>query len=209
MYMKAYSVALILDDQQLFADLFSYMLKQEHLFDTVKSFHHMDDLRDCIKNFEGAEFYLFLDDCVKSTFGLRLVSVVRKMSKSVKIIILTGTTSPIIAEHIMAMKPNAVISKAIGIRHLSDCKDTLERGGVYLAPNIVELIKRGRGLPRFTSRELEVLSFFEQGMSVAETALETGLSPHTVVTHRRNMMNKTNSRSIGQLIKYSKDNGVL
>ena len=53
-------------------------------------------------------------------------------------------------------------------------------------------------LPRLSEREREVLTLIVKGFSYAEAARLTGVSPHTVTTHVRNIYRKLEVHSRGE-----------
>ena len=61
----------------------------------------------------------------------------------------------------------------------------------------------------FSQRELEVLKLCAKGITIKEVASILILSKHTIVSHRRRMMNKTNTRSITELLDFVRESGIL
>jgi DNA-binding NarL/FixJ family response regulator len=61
----------------------------------------------------------------------------------------------------------------------------------------------------FTSRELDILYFLEQGLSSKDIALKLDISIGTVKTHRKNMMNKIGTENSLKLIKTAIGNGWI
>lgn len=61
----------------------------------------------------------------------------------------------------------------------------------------------------FTTREFEIIRLIEFGLSSEEIAEKLFLSPHTVNTHRRNILKKTRKPFISDLIYELKERGVL
>ena len=51
-----------------------------------------------------------------------------------------------------------------------------------------------------TSREMEVLDLLSRGLSSMEIAEKLFISPHTVDFHRRQLLKKTSSKNIAELI---------
>ena len=51
-----------------------------------------------------------------------------------------------------------------------------------------------------TPRELEILDLLSRGLSSKEIAEKLFISPHTVEYHRRQMLKKTDSKNIAELI---------
>ena len=60
-----------------------------------------------------------------------------------------------------------------------------------------------------TAREREVLHLLAEGKSNKDIATLLGLSPYTVETHRRNLQEKLNLHSLGELILYAVRKGVI
>lgn len=59
-----------------------------------------------------------------------------------------------------------------------------------------------------TRREREVLQAISEGMSVREIADSLHISPKTVETHRRNIMERLNIRSVAGLTRYAIRHGL-
>ncbi len=60
-----------------------------------------------------------------------------------------------------------------------------------------------------TSREREILQLLAEGKSNKEIATVLNLSPHTVETHRGNILQKLNLHSVPELILYAVRKGVI
>jgi len=57
--------------------------------------------------------------------------------------------------------------------------------------------------PRLTEREIEVLRLITRGRINKEIAEELGIGLTTVITHRRNIMEKLRMRSLAELVLYA------
>ena len=60
-----------------------------------------------------------------------------------------------------------------------------------------------------TTREKEILYLLSRGLNSKEIAAELFISAHTVEYHRRQLLKKTNSRNIAQLIGNAFRMGIL
>ena len=60
-----------------------------------------------------------------------------------------------------------------------------------------------------TPREREILQLLAGGRSNKEIASSFNLSPYTVETHRRNLQEKLNLRSLAELILYAVRKGLI
>ena len=61
----------------------------------------------------------------------------------------------------------------------------------------------------FTSRELDVLQLILEERTTSEIAEKLHISPFTVEGHRKNLMQKTNSKNVVGLIKFSLLNNIF
>jgi two-component system response regulator NreC len=99
---------------------------------------------------------------------------------------------------------------------LLDALDAVARGDIYLSPTIAgsvvdhalrENLSQGAERP-LTLREREVLQLIAEGKSSKETAAVLQIAVATVETHRRQIMEKLNLRTIAQLTKYAIREGL-
>ena len=91
-------------------------------------------------------------------------------------------------------------------------------GQTYLSPGIAGIVVEGytRRLPEgdtsvlstLTPREREVLQLIAEGNSVKEIAFILHLSVKTVETHRQQIMNKLDIRTVAELTKYAIREGL-
>ena len=92
-------------------------------------------------------------------------------------------------------------------------------GQTYLSPSIADVLVKGYldkvnekisvGRSPLTQREREILQLLAEGQSSKEIASHLGVSVKTVETHRRNMMQKLNMRSVAELTKYAIREGLI
>jgi DNA-binding CsgD family transcriptional regulator len=61
----------------------------------------------------------------------------------------------------------------------------------------------------FSDREFEILKLIESGLSTEEIGNKLFISPHTVNTHRRNILEKSGKESVAELIYELMERGVL
>ncbi len=92
-------------------------------------------------------------------------------------------------------------------------------GQTYLSPSIADVLVKGYldkvnekisvARSPLTEREREILQLLAEGQSSKEIAAHLGVSVKTVETHRRNMMQKLNMRSVAELTKYAIREGFI
>lgn len=212
MYPIGNPIAAIYDDHLLFAESFSAVLERLGLFQSVHIFNDEQAyLRFLVKRF-NEPIYSFLDYYLPKKNTLSLINETRRINKKSRVIIVSSVTTPSIIKHILAFDPDGFLSKSSGLDIVLDCLKTIKQSKPYMCPVIQEIItneiKTDNNIP-FTARELEMLQFFAQGLSIIDTANVTHLSKHTIVSHRRKMMEKVNARSITELLAYARAHELI
>lgn len=209
---KANAIAIVFDDHHLFSDSFSALIERLELFRFVDT---CDDERELIKflvRHSQTPVYLFLDYYLKNNKNaLPLINEAKRLNRQVNVIVVSSVINPVIVANILNYHPQGLVSKSSGFNIILQCLDTVGRGEQYFCPVISEIvadISHTSNIP-FTVRELEILQYFAQGLSIAQTAEQTHLSKHTIVSHRRKMMAKVKANSITELLAYARNKELI
>lgn len=209
--MKTLTHAVVLDDHQLFADSFALLLRRECAVDVVQPFNIVEEFFGFLRGFGKQELFVFLDYYFPDENGLALLSDIRRINPKAKVIFVTSATAPTVIRNILHYHPDGMLSKSCNTGTVITCFDRIRQGKSFIAPEFERMMVTAGAQKEviFTPREIELLKYFSKGYSIAETAVETFLSPHTVVAHRRKMMAKANCQTIGQMLTYAKDNHLI
>lgn len=198
--------AIIFDDHLLFAESFSVLIERLDVFHSIHLIRDKDELTRFLIKHHHTPVYLFLDYYLPGDHAPAILSEARRLNKRLRAIILSSVVAPSIITNIMTYQPDGFISKSSGTDVILQCMETIAAGKTYTCPIIRDILK-GASITRtvpFTDREIEVLQYFANGLSIAQTAEATYLSKHTIVAHRRNMMAKANCKSITELLAYAR-----
>lgn len=109
---------------------------------------------------------------------------------------------------------NICLDEEMMIRALLRLQQSAHAGGLHLPPKMRKTITNPQlqnwsepnGL---TSREIEVLVCIVRGMANKEIAEELNISITTVISHRKNIMEKLNIKSVSGLTIYAVMNGYI
>lgn len=200
------AIAIIFDDHSLFADSFSALIERLELFRAVHTFNDEREFTRFLVQNPQTPIYLFLDYYLKDKNTLPLINEIRRLNRYTIVIVISSVANPTTVANILAYKPNGFISKSSGFNTILECLSVIAQGEQYVCPVIREFIsvKNQPNQIPFTARELEILQYFAQGLSIAHTAEHMHLSKHTIVAHRRKMMAKVNVNSITELLAYAR-----
>lgn len=83
------------------------------------------------------------------------------------------------------------------------------RGETYLSPKIASLVLTGGPLSGLTKRQTEVLQMIAKGESTKGIALQLGLSPKTIETHRAELMKRLNIYDVAGLVRFAIREGLV
>lgn len=126
------------------------------------------------------------------------------------------------AGHIMDMIEAGVsgyLLKNVNDKELLEAIRTVANGKMYFSSEVSEKItalvvrrQQKQEQPeeaRLTEREIEVLKLVAEEFSNAQIAERLFISERTVETHRKNMLRKTNNKSIVGLLKYAMEKHLI
>lgn len=66
-----------------------------------------------------------------------------------------------------------------------------------------------REIPRLTRREKEILTLIGQGKTTQQIAGDLFISPHTVESHRKNLMEKFGVPNTAMVLKLATEHGLM
>lgn len=173
-----------------------------------------------------------LDDLIKTQPDLALVDInmpgmkgpeltqkIKELNPVVQVITLSMYDD---AGHIMEMIEAGVsgyLLKNVNDKELIDAITQVNAGKMYFSSEVSQkltglVMQQQRKLdqpakPKLTERELEILKLIANEHSNAEIAEMLFISERTVETHRKNMLRKTNNKTIVGLLKYAIENQLI
>ncbi len=109
-----------------------------------------------------------------------------------------------------------VLKKAL-VNELLPAAKTALRGGVYLCQELADQVgfdstvacpSSFQAMPELSPRERQVLQLLAEGKRSEDIGKSLQLCKNTIVSHRQNIMNKLQLRSVAQLTKYAIQEGI-
>lgn len=202
---------LIIEDHQVVAEGISAILNEVDTIDSVSHVLGGNLGIDFLNQYPETNLVL-LDINLPDGNGIEFCATIKQQFPKVKIIALsTYNQSGIINK----MLENGADSYLLKNASSDDLKTTLEKvlsGKKYLTPEIKKIVSNhlsSTKTPVFTKREKEVLALVAEGLTNNEIAEQLFISHLTVISHRKSLLEKTNSKNTAQLIKYCFEYGLL
>ena len=155
---------------------------------------------------------ILLDISLPDMDGLQLCDLIRKENKYSKIIGLTSANDASIITQLLHRGANGYLLKNMERDELLDAINKVMEGKIFLSKAANEKVLEQfssvssalNEMPAITRREKEILLLLEDGLNGPQIAERLFLSPFTVETHRKNLMQKLNVNSTQQLLKTAK-----
>jgi len=196
--------AVILEEKRMVSEGLRHMLSSSGKFDEIKIFSSIEDATDNI--YKNHYSYLFTEIVFNGTDIINFISRLRSKCPGLNIIIITSLTDIHAARRAFAAGANSFVTKYVGGDELINAINKNSKGEKYISSDLTSkfaislTIDSTRDL---TKREMEILLHVAQGFSIAKTASVMNLSQHTVITHRRNIMQKLKIHSAVEMARYA------
>ncbi|RYD78062.1 MAG: response regulator transcription factor [Sphingobacteriales bacterium] len=205
-----YKNALILDDHHLFAEAFSMLLKDIKRFENIQCIHSISELDSLLKT--KSISHLFMDFNMPGINTLSEIKRVKALYPALYITMVSCVSNGSIIHQMKKNGASSFISKNSSSEQIQECLQTLSLGKSYVSPDvrnaILDVLMNGQD-QLFTAREYEVLQHIGTGATIEAMAAVMNLSKHTIVAHRRNMMEKLEVNSVAALLKKAMDLNMI
>ncbi|WP_266364479.1 response regulator [Tellurirhabdus rosea] len=207
---------LLADDHQLFLDGLRILL------DCLDGWQVVGEAHD------GLEVLEFVDrqpvDCILMDVqmpkmgGLDTTRQLKKGTTSPKIIAVSMMGDYSTIRQMLQAGADGYLVKNTGIAELRYALEMVMQGNIYLSPQLTAILYEGVAGRRNTSasliepltqREKEVTALIIDGLTNEQIAERLFLSPLTINTHRKNILNKLGCRNTATLVKYVLENNLL
>ena len=200
----------IIDDHPLVAGGIAMMLKDVEYLKIQATAANAADAINYLKDHQPE--IILLDISLPDIDGLQLCEIIRKKNKYSKIIGLTSADDTSIIMQLLHRGANGYLLKNMEREELLEAINRVMDGKIFLSKVANEKVLEQfssiasaiNDMPVITRREKEILLMLEEGLSGPQIADKLFLSPYTIETHRRNLMQKLNVNTAHQLLKTAK-----
>ncbi len=195
----------IIEDHLLFAQGLKAMLTETKEFEVCGT---AQNIKDGLELIQETEFdILLLDVALPDGNGLHFLNVLKKIYPELKVVIISmfyDETYLKIAQRNGAL---GYFPKNIAIHLLVSQLKEIYVSNKPIFKSYLETIKISDC--KLTNKEIEVLNFLKFGKNVTEIAQITQKSSSTIQTHKKNMLKKTNTHSVIEMIEKAKTLGWI
>ncbi|MDF2193247.1 response regulator transcription factor [Paraflavitalea sp. CAU 1676] len=172
----------------------------------------------------GAAFWTFiksnkvdivlLDISLPDMNGMDLCKDIKLMHPGICVLILSNHSERSIILQALQNGASGYLLKNASAAELIACIQQALSGQIAFSKEVREIIARPsltelKGIPSLTKREKEILHLISEGHTTAGIAEQLSLSPLTIETHRRNLLQKFEVKNVAALIKLAVQHGLV
>jgi len=203
---------LLVDDDQMFLDGIKTMLSKEKTIEVVAEANNGKQALE--KLAEVSVDLVITDISMPEMSGTELTKRIKESYPQVKVLVLTMYNDREIIHEIVMTEAEGYILKNSDKRELINAINRIADYGTYYSNEVISIMTENYVIKEkirdrthdLSSREKEIIALICQELTTAEIAKKLFLSPLTVETHRKNILRKTNSKTLVGLIKFAIDN---
>lgn len=198
---------LIADDHQMVLEGLNVVISNHPDLMVVKECLNGEEVLDYLKS-EQVDVAI-LDINMPKIDGLACARRIKKSYK-VKVIMLTMYAQKSFIDEMLTIGVDGCILKNNTGKELVEAVLRVAGGRAYF-DQIHEFtdVKNKASHFQLGERELEVIKLLAEGMTSSDIAERLFISEHTVKTHRKNILRKTNLHSTHELIKFAINNELI
>lgn len=206
---------LIADDHQMFIDGIKSLLRKETNITFVGEASNGVEALNFLK--VKKVDLLITDISMPEMDGIELTKTVKQHYPEIKVLVLSMHDDKQIISEILLAEAEGYILKNTGKEELTKAIEYIIEGSTHYSKEVLSIMmqqfkkqeQNNKETKSLTERELEILKLIVQEYSTAAIAEQLFISPRTVDTHRKHIMQKTQSKTIIGLIKFAFRNGIV
>lgn len=208
----------LVDDHQMLIDGIKSLLRKEKQLVFVGEANDGDSALRYIRENPKEIDLLLTDISMPGMSGLELTKEIKQSFPHIKVLVLSMYNDPEIINEIIGAEAEGYILKNTGKQELMEAINRIADDGSYYSSEVIATVMKNRKNEKqarkniqevLTPREIEIVRLICEELTTAEIADRLFISPRTVDTHRKHILEKTESRSIVSLIKFAYSNSVL
>lgn len=204
---KMYHIAVV-DDHTILLDGLRWVVSQLSFVESVTAYSDPRQLLDALN--AGKKVDLVITDLqMPELSGHELITLIKKDHSAIKILVMTMFDSPFVFRKVLASQADGFFVKNGDGERLSSAMLTILDGGSYFPVELNGF--EGTDSPstaELTKRETEILGLIASEKSSKMIAEELYISEDTVLTHRKNIMQKLKIHSTAGLVSFALKNNL-
>ena len=203
---------IIVDDHPVVMEGLSSLLSGTDTIEVAGCFTNGRDAIDFVEHNETD--VALLDITLPDINGTEVCLAIKKIDSSIKIIAISNHSERSIILQMLQNGAGGYVLKNTSREVLINSIMNALEGKLVLSPEVQSILAQPassdiKKIPNLTRREKEILKLIAEGIITSRMAERLYISPLTVETHRRNLMQKFEVKNAAALISMAKDYGLI
>lgn len=210
------TVSIVLADGEVLVRLgIQHLLRDEPGFRIVAEATDEEELLEELEAHHPS--VVILDYNQPDLFSLSTVAKVKEQAPETHILVISSDNDKKNIFRVLEQGVHSFLTKTCGEEEVLDAVKATAKGDKFFCTKIIDYLleksfarEEGNCAPSpLSPREIEILQLIAKGLIAKEIAGRLNLSPHTVYTHRKNIMKKLNLNTSSELVLYAVNNGMV
>ena len=202
----------ITDDHPLLLEGLKNILGNNNTIDVVNCFTSVSEMKAGLA--KQAIDILLLDINLIDTNSIELIKPLKKKYPNLQIIMLSVHNELPVINSTLAEGALGYIQKNASVSEILEGITTVYSGERFLCSQTRSVLEKKsadglRQVPRLTRREKEILAEAAKGLTTNQMAEKLFISPHTVESHRKNLIEKFQTSNLSSAIKLAIEYGLI
>ncbi|AZB26294.1 DNA-binding response regulator [Chryseobacterium bernardetii] len=202
----------ITDDHPLLLEGLKNILGNNDSIDVVECFKNVSEMNAGLK--KQPVDILLLDINLADINSIELIKPLKKKYENLQIIMLSVHNELPVINSTLAEGALGYIQKNASVSEILEGINTVYAGNRFLCSQTKAVLdkKSPDGLnqvPKLTRREKEILAEAAKGLTTNQMAEKLFISPHTVESHRKNLIEKFQTSNLSSAIKLAIEYGLI
>lgn len=208
---------MLVDDHQIFIDgLKALLLDEPKIHIAAEALSGEQALQ--ILNSKNIFIDIVITDIsMPGMSGIELTKAIKKQFPDMKVMVLSMVKENEMVREIIMAEAEGYLLKKTNRQELLAAINSLANNGTYYSNEIAAVMvdayktekRSDKNIKNLSGREIEIIRLIVQEYSSEKIAEKLFISKHTVDTHRKNILEKTGSRTLVGLIKFAMQNHLV
>jgi DNA-binding NarL/FixJ family response regulator len=207
-------IVAIVDDHPVVMEGLRKILVSDLHVKEVLQYGTAHDFISFVESNPNAIDLVLLDITLPDKNGVEVCKEVKVLSPRTRVLGFSNHSERSLIMQMLHNGANGYILKNATAAELVDCIQEALNGQLVFSKEVKEIISRPslrelNTVPTLTRREKQILHMIANGQTSIEISEELHISPLTVESHRRNLMQKFDAKNVASLIKIATQHQLL
>ena len=206
---------LIADDHPIVVEGFKRIIGAEPDMEVVGSVTQAGQISGHVRNHQAD--VLTLDISMEGGHFIDIIERVARNSSATRVLVVSMHDEGVYASRCLRAGATGYLKKDSAVENLVSAIRQVHAGRKYVGPEYIQLLlddvqnPETQSVPheRLTNREFQVFMLLADGVRPTDIARRLSLSPKTISTHRKHILEKFGAESNADLVQYAISRGLL